>query len=275
MNNLREAAYKMAPALWVRNILGSEPARWQQQFLQAPRGAQILALTGRQVGKTTTAAWAVAHHMNFYPASLSVIVCPAQRQSAELVRRAKDALVVAKAEFVTDNTYGLELKNRARVLALPGSDDSIRGLTVDGWIIADEAARLTNDLIAAVRPMRARRPEARLAMLSTAWSHTDPFWRAWASDDADWMRLQITADMPDFPLARDYLEKERKKMGEDDFKREFLGIPAGAHTSPFGWDLYDQATQIFSPIAPPGSAFAPPAEDAGVMVRNPFTHYRP
>jgi len=65
------------------------------------------------------------------------------------------------------------------VLALPGADDSIRGLTVNGWIIADEAARLTTDLIAAVRPMRARCPEARFAMLSTAYSRTDPFWTTW------------------------------------------------------------------------------------------------
>ena len=50
---------------------------------------------------------------------------------------------------------------------------------MNGWIIADEAARLTTDLIAAVRPMRARCPEARFAMLSTAYSRTDPFWTTW------------------------------------------------------------------------------------------------
>ena len=84
------------------------------------------------------------------------------------------------------------------MLALPGSDDSIRGLTVDGWIVADEAARLTNDLIAALRPMRARRPHARFAMLSTAWSRTDPFWTVWADDDPSWMRLKATADTVTF-----------------------------------------------------------------------------
>ena len=63
-----------------------------------------------------------------------------------------------------------------RVLALPGSDDSKRGLTVDAWIVTDEAARPSNDLIASLRPIRARRPDARFAMLSTAWSRTDPFW---------------------------------------------------------------------------------------------------
>jgi hypothetical protein len=44
-----------------------------------PRGASILALTLPQVGKTTTAAWAIAHAMRFMPGSLSVIACPAQR----------------------------------------------------------------------------------------------------------------------------------------------------------------------------------------------------
>jgi hypothetical protein len=97
-------------------------------------------------------------------------------------------------KLVTDNVFRLELENGSRVLALPGSDDSVRGLTVDGWIVADEAARITTDLIAALRPMRARKPEARLAMLSTAWSRTDPFWLAWTGDDPSWIRLKATAD---------------------------------------------------------------------------------
>ncbi|MGB6345122.1 MAG: hypothetical protein WBG15_20645, partial [Xanthobacteraceae bacterium] len=69
--------------LWVREVLGESPTPWQETFLRAPRGCSILALTARQVGKTTTAAWAIAHSMVFYPGSLSVIGCPAQRQSAE------------------------------------------------------------------------------------------------------------------------------------------------------------------------------------------------
>ena len=68
------------------------PTAWQQTFLRSPRGASILALTARQVGKTTTAAWAIAHSMLFTPGSLSVIACPAQRQSAEAVRRVREAL---------------------------------------------------------------------------------------------------------------------------------------------------------------------------------------
>ena len=190
MSRLREIAYRLDPVAWVRNVLGVEPNEWQERFLRTPHGASILALTARQVGKTTTAAWAMAHTAFFVPNSLSVVACPAQRQSAEPVRRVRENLIQAGAKLKTDNVYGLELENGARVLALPGCDDLVRGLTVDGWIIADEAARLTSDLIAAVRPMRARQPKARLAMLSTAWSRTDPFWTAWASDDPSWIRLQ-------------------------------------------------------------------------------------
>ena len=271
MNKRHNIAYRLDPALWVRNVLGLEPARWQERFLRAPRGVSLAALTARQVGKTTTASWAIGHHMTFYPKSLSVVTCPAQRQSAEAVRRVRDIVLAAKQELRTDNTYGLELENGSRVLALPGDDDSIRGLTVDGWIIIDEAARVSRKLVAAVRPMRARHPEARLALMSTAWSRIDPFWTAWSSDNSDWLRLKVTADMPDCPLPREHIEQERAALSEEEFKREYLGVPAGSHTSPFTWDLYDRATQIVSPKAPPGRAFRPPSEVA-VRVANPFNN---
>src|SRR6516225_4594101 len=194
MNNLHEVAYRIDPALWVREVLGVEPLPWQEEFLRAPRGASILALTGRQIGKTSTAAWAMGNTALFMPGSLSVVACPAQRQSAEAVRRVREAIIKAGGELEANNVYGLELTNGSRVLALPGSDDSIRGMTVDGWIVADEAARLSPDLIAALRPMRARRPEAALAMLSTAKSRADPFCAAWVGDHQSWVRLETAAD---------------------------------------------------------------------------------
>jgi hypothetical protein len=263
MNSLRELAYQIDPVQWVRGALEVEPAPWQAEFLRAPRGASIIALTARQVGKTTTAGWAIAHHMLFTPGSLSVIACPAQRQSAEAVRRVREVLARVGAELKVNNVFGLELKNGSRVLALPGSDDSIRGLTVDGWIIADEAARLDNDLISALRPMRARRPQARFAMLSTAWSRTDPFWTAWSDDDPSWLRLKATADVPGM-YAPAYLEQERRQLGEHNFNREYLGIPGGAQASPFGWDLYERATRIHVPLVPPGRAFGPQLDDVNL-----------
>ena len=274
MNMKREIAYRVDPALWVRQVLGMTPTSWQESFLRARRGASILALTARQVGKTTTAAWAIAHYMLFTPGSLSVIACPAQRQSAEAVRRVREVLIKVGAELESDNVFALELKNGSRVLALPSSDDSVRGLTVDGWIIADEAARLPEDLIAALRPMRARRPQARLAMLSTAWSRTDPFWTAWAGDEQSWIRLKATADEIETFLP-EFLEQERIALGEDGFKREYLGIPSGGHVSPFNWAMYDRATRIHTPLVRPGADFEPPPPEPAVPTVNLFKSLKP
>ena len=146
---------------------------------------------------------------------------------------------------------------------------SIRGLTVDGWIVADEAARLTKDLISALRPMRARCPQARFAMLSTAWSRTDPFWTAGIDDDPSWLRLKATADIPGL-FVPEFLEQERRALGEHDFNREYLGIPMGAHASLFNWDMYERATRVHMPLVPPGPGFRPPAEESGVPMANPF-----
>ena len=268
MSKLRELAYQIDPALWVRKVLGIEPAPWQQQFLRAPLGASIIALTARQVGKTTTAAWAIAHCMLFTPGSLSVIACPAQRQSKEAVRRVREILLRVGAELKSDNIYELELKNGSRVMALPSTDDSIRGLTVDGWIVADEAARLSADLIAALRPMRARRPEARFAMLSTAWNRTDPFWTAWASEDPSLLRLKATAEIAGL-FSAEFLDQERCALGEHGFNREYLGIPIGAQASPFQWELYERATKVRIALVAPGPAFSPPAETP-LRIANPF-----
>jgi hypothetical protein len=268
-SHLRELAYRLDPVVWVREVIGETAYDWQQTFLRAPRGASIAVLTARQVGKTTTAAWAIAHAMIFYPGSLSVIACPAQRQSAEAVRRVKEVLVKSGAKFESDNVYALELDNGSRVLALPSGDDTVRGLTVDAWIVADEAARLTDELIAALRPMRARRPDARFAMLSTAWSRTDPFWTVWGGDDPSWIRLRATADSDATLFTPEFLETERRALGEHAFKREYCGVPGGSEASLFPWELFDRATRTDGPVLPAGPAFQP-AGEAAMRIPNPF-----
>ena len=241
MNTAREAAYRVNPALWMHKVLGIPPHDWQKRFLLAPRGASIAVLTARQVGKTTAAAVGMAHSAVFMPGSLSVVACPTQNQSAEALRKVRDMVLMAGAELTTENKYSLELANRSRVLALPGTEESIRGLTVDAWIVADEAARLDPAIMAALHPMRTQRPDARFAMLSTAWSRTDPFWSAWENDD--WVRIRATIDVEPNLIAPEVLERARRQLSADDFKREYLGVPAGSQVSPFTFDLYERATQ--------------------------------
>ena len=240
-----EIAFRVDPVAWAEKVLGTTPHEWQEPFLRAKRGADILALTSRQFGKTTAAAICLAHSAIFEAGTLSVVACPSQHQSAEAIRKVKAMVLQAGAKLVVDNVYRIELENGSRVIALPATDDTVRGLTVTGWIIADEAARLPADLIAALRPMRARCPNARFVMISTAWSRTDQFWLAWASDDQSWQRIKATIEeYPDI-IPTDFLDKERRQ-GDDYFKREYLGIPSGGHVSPFTLALYERATQALA-----------------------------
>ena len=130
------------PALWVHRVLGPDPHHGSRTFLRAPRGASILALTARQCGKTTTAAWGMAH---------AALVRSRFAQRGRLPGAAASAERFAAC--ATPSCRGRQAQSRqclrhratngSRVLALPGSDDSFRGLTVDAWIVADEAARLS------------------------------------------------------------------------------------------------------------------------------------
>src|SRR5262245_15706499 len=246
MNSYREIAYRLDPVLWAREVLGITPHAWQEEFLRAERGASIAVLTARQVGKTTAAAVGIAHSCIFMPGSLSVIACPTQDQSAWALRMVRDMVLKAGATFITENTFSLELANHSRVRALSGKPESSRGLTVDAWIVADEAAQLHPDMMTALHPMRTQRPNARFAVLSTAWSRTDPFWSAWENES--WTRIRATIDVEPNLIAPEVLKKARGQLSADDFKREYLGVPAGSQVSPFTFEQYKHATE--TPVDP-------------------------
>jgi hypothetical protein len=107
-------------------------------------------------------------------------------------------------------------------------------------------------------------------MLSTAWSRTDPFWTAWTSDSPTWIRLQATADSDPTLFSAEFLQEERSALGENNFNREYLGIPGGGLGSPFTWQLYERATKIHTPLAPPGPAFLPELPRPATPLPNPF-----
>lgn len=220
---LRLQLYRASPEAWARLKLGITLDLWQRKLVEAPPGKQVIALTARQRGKTEAASIAIAHEMIFgTPGSTSLFLCPTQRQSQEGVRRTRKHLVKGGAKLKSDNTFSLEVENGSRALALPGSsDEGIRGLSINGILCLDEAARISDDLYEAVRPMLIRYSGiARLFLLSTAWSQEGFFYKVWTEGtDDDW--IKIRADIYDSPhMTPDDIARERKAMGETAFHRE-------------------------------------------------------
>lgn len=222
---LRILLYRQSPEAWARRILGLTLDPWQRNLVETPPGGRAIALVHRQAGKTTAAAVTTSHHLTFGPAgSTSLVLAPTQRQSGEAIRRTRGLLLKAGARLDIDNAFSLQLENGSRVLGLPGQDDAaIRGLTVDGVMVVDEAARVPDALFQAAMPMVLRHAKvARVLLLSTAWAKEGFFYRLWSEGDPrDWLKVEARIDECAH-LTPDDIERERRSMPVSVFAREYL-----------------------------------------------------
>ena len=153
-------------------------------------------------------------------------MAPTLRQSSELIRNLRGWLVAAGEKLAVDNTFSVELTNGSRCLAMPGSDDaSIRGLSIDGDLVVDEAARVSDALYEASRPMLIRHARAaRLILLSTAWARQGFFYRVWSEGDPqDWLKIEATVDECRHISISD-LDRERRSMSPAAFAREYENV---------------------------------------------------
>ena len=119
-----------------------------------------------------------------------------------------------------ESRLSLELSNGSEVHALPGKEGTIRGFSGVTLLLLDEASRISDDLIAAVRPMLAVSGGA-LVALSTPYGRRGWFYEAWAKGGDAWERTLVTAhDCP--RITPEFLASERLALGERGFAEEYL-----------------------------------------------------
>ena len=94
----RLACYRSDPARLMVDA-GYHPDPWQRDLLRSP-APRVLMLTCRQAGKSTTAGFLALREALAAPGNTVLVVCPSQRQSAELVRRVTTGRTVAKKHLV-------------------------------------------------------------------------------------------------------------------------------------------------------------------------------
>lgn len=200
---------------------GLTPDSWQKELLLEPWDRALLNVT-RQGGKSTTVAAVALHTALFRPDSLVLVLAPARRQSKELLRKAWTLYRSAGRPVGVENRSELRVRldNGSRILALPGTEKTVRGFSAVDLIVADEAARVPDDLYSAVRPMLAV-SGGRLVGLSTPWGKRGWFYEAWSDDTQDWRRVKVTGlDCP--RLSNDFLEQEKREIGTWMFAQEYM-----------------------------------------------------
>jgi hypothetical protein len=215
----RDFARALDPVALARDC-GIEPDDWQSNLLRGNARKELL-LCSRQSGKSTATALVALHEALYSAPALVLLVSPSLRQSTELFRkvttfwRALSGAPKASQESLTS----LSMSNGSRIVSLPGSEGTVRGYSAARLVIIDEAARVTDDLLTAVRPALAT-TNGRLIALSTPAGRRGWFWEAWDHGDA-WSRTKITAAQCP-RLSAEFLEDERRLLGELRYAAEYV-----------------------------------------------------
>jgi hypothetical protein len=184
---------------------------WQRDALRS-EARQLLLNVTRQGGKSTVAALLGLHEALTKPNALVLAVSPGERQSKLLFRKLMSyyRILGKPVPAIVENKLSLELANGSEVHALPGQEDTIRGFSAVTLLLVDEASRVADELIAAVRPMLAV-SGGRLVTMSTPFGKRGWWWEAWDTGGPSWERFEIPATAcPRITAA--FLEEERRAL---------------------------------------------------------------
>jgi hypothetical protein len=218
--DLREAILLALDPAQVLRRQGMAPDPWQCQLFRSHE-RQVLLNCSRQSGKSTAVAALALHTALVRPRSLTLILSPSLRQSVELFRKVLDGYnaLGRPLRAVSGSATRLELANHARVVCLPGKEETIRAFSGVALLIIDEAARVADDLYRSVRPMLAV-SRGRLICLSTPFGRRGFFWREWESGSPGWRRVCIPwRDCP--RITPDFIAAEQHSLGERWVRQEY------------------------------------------------------
>ena len=141
------------------------------------------------------------------------------------------AVHAVAAAGLNENQSTLDLSNGSRIISLPGSEATTRGYSAADLVIVDEASRVTDELVAAIRPSLAT-TNGRMIALSTPYGRQGWFYKAW-TEGQGWERTKVTA-YDCGRISREFLEGERAELGEWMFAQEY------------GCEFTDTDTQFFA-----------------------------
>jgi hypothetical protein len=215
---------------------------WQTEVADG-RDPLTLVCCSRQSGKTEGTAGLVGHCLETTPDALVLVLAPSERQSRELLRKAKayiDYNVTGKP--LTLAATSIELPNGARAFALPGSEETVRGFSAPTMIVVDEAAMAADALYYAVRPMMATVSEtSRLILMSTPKGKRGFFYDEWFAPSMSGVKkISVTVDqIPRIPQS--FIDRERERLPEWLFRQEYMCEFVDNNMQIFGSDLIDSA----------------------------------
>jgi len=206
------------------------PFEWQKDALN-PLWKRLMLNCARQSGKSTIVAGIALHKAKYKSNSLILIVSPSEKQSKETMKKVEDYIALdpdLKAlKLPGDSAFEKKFRNGSRIVALPGTEKSVRGYSKPDIILIDEAARVPDETYKAMRPMLTGNEEAQIILLSTPWNMTGFFHAEWTKNPI-WKKIYV--------VPRWELEDETKTLierpPEDEFRATMANDGITAYYSP-------------------------------------------
>jgi len=224
---------------WARRALGFEADETQRRVLNTASRRVLLNCT-RQWGKSTVTAAKAVHAAYTRAESLTLVVSPSARQSAEFLRKAETFArrLKVRPQGDGDNEISLLFPNRSRIVGLPGNEATARGFSAVSLLIVDEASRVSDDLYLAIRPMLAV-SGGTLWLMSTPHGKRGFFWEAW-DRGSEWDKFRITAE--ECPrISREHLSEERRTQGDKWYRQEYECEFVDEVSGVFNWGVLEEA----------------------------------
>lgn len=218
-DNASYIAYAINPCIFAEEQLNIKPDAWQCRAL-IDGSSRIILNCSRQSGKSTVAAIKALHAAVYHSDSKVLIVSPSQRQSGELFHTIIQMFysLPHPPEILKKTETILSFANGSRIISLPGSEDTIRGYSAVTLLIIDEAARVSDDIYIAVRPMVAT-TNGQIILLSTPAGPEGFFARSWKSDEF----TKYEVDAYHCPrITEEFLSTEKEVLGPILFSQEYL-----------------------------------------------------
>jgi hypothetical protein len=225
---------------FAKRRLGLDADEWQRKILRSKAKRGILNCT-RQWGKTTVSVAKAVHRVFTVPKSLVVVASPGLRQSGEWMRKATEMLARLEIPKRGDgyNKISLLLPNGSRIVGLPEVEAKIRGFSALSMLVIDEAARVSDEMYKALRPMLSV-GNGDLWMMSTPFGKQGFFYETWEHGGDGWLRVRVPATECK-RISKEFLEEQRSVMGMDSFRQEHMCEFVGSGMGSFDRDLVEAA----------------------------------
>ena len=192
-----------------------------QQEVIAALGENIILNCTRQWGKTSLIAGMLYYEALSKPETLYLIVSPAVRQDAEMLRKEEKWMgqdgIPVRGDGIHE--HSLQFPNGSRIVAIPSVQATARGYSAVSVLVMEEASQVPELAYDTLRPTLAV-SGGRTWLLSTPFGKRGFFWKEWAHGGDEWERFEVKAeDCPRIP--KKFLEGELRRHGRGWMNQEY------------------------------------------------------